>query len=282
MEFCSLCGIFGDHRFSVSGGQTSTAPAFRRSRFDRGQSNGRKSGRCRQLTRHDYTKVCKFYDARLPVQRMRQIGMWVAIGRQFSVSAYEYRSISYTLLEVYFRILIRDGLAEMASGTALKPTGHAINSSPTSDEWKLHAGGWLLCRTGSHAFALPISDVVETLRVLPIERLAEAPPFVRGLCLIRGVAVVILDTGVLFGDQALTYRRIVTARVGGRTIGFLAETVVGIRAIPADALARLPPLLSEIQAIGTIANLDDELVFFLQTARAISEDFLVSIDTRKS
>lgn len=169
----------------------------------------------------------------------------------------------------------------MASGTAVRTVGHAVNSSSTNDEEGLRAASWLLCRAGSRAFALPISDVIETLRVLPIEQLAGAPPFVRGLCLVRGVAVVVLDTGALFGEKALAYQRIVTVRIGERTIGFLAESVVGIRTIPAGALAQLPALLSEVETIGAIANLDDELVFFLRTARAISEDFLASIDKRE-
>jgi purine-binding chemotaxis protein CheW len=169
----------------------------------------------------------------------------------------------------------------MASSTALGTTGRAAGSSSTDDEQKLHAEAWLLCRAGSRAFALPIPDVVETLRALPIEQLAGAPSLVRGLCIIRGAAVVVLDTGVLFGDQALNYQRIVTMRVGRRTIGFLAEAVIGIRTIPVDALAQLPPLLSEIETIGAITRLDDRLVFLLQAARAVPEDFLASIDRRE-
>lgn len=169
----------------------------------------------------------------------------------------------------------------MATGTALRTTGHAAKSSSTNDDQKLDASDWLLCRAGSRAFALPISEIVEASRALPIEQLVDAPPLVRGLCIIRGAPVVVLDTGVLFGDRALDYQRIVTVRVGHRTIGFLAESVIGIRTIPADALPQLPALLSEIETISAITRLDDELVFLLRAARAVPEDFLASIDKRE-
>jgi hypothetical protein len=41
-------------------------------------------------------------------------------------------------------------------------------------------------------------------------------------------------------------------------------------------LEQLPPLFRNVESIAAIAALDEELVFFLHTARVISDDFLVS------
>ncbi len=133
---------------------------------------------------------------------------------------------------------------------------------------------WLLCRTGSHRFVLPIASVVETLRALPIEALADAPRFVLGLSVVRGTPLAVLDTGALFGNPAKTHGRFVTVRVGSRTIGLAVETVVGVYALAAQSLAQLPALLGNVETIEAITTLDQELVFVLQAARAIPDDFL--------
>jgi hypothetical protein len=47
---------------------------------------------------------------------------------------------------------------------------------------------WLLCRAGNLLCALPIEHVIEIMRPLPVEQIAGAPHYVRGLSIIRGVA----------------------------------------------------------------------------------------------
>jgi purine-binding chemotaxis protein CheW len=42
------------------------------------------------------------------------------------------------------------------------------------------AQSWLLCRAGGRLCALPVESVIETMRVLPIEKIAQAPEFVLG------------------------------------------------------------------------------------------------------
>jgi chemotaxis signal transduction protein len=81
---------------------------------------------------------------------------------------------------------------------------------------------------------------------------------------------------LLFENQSGRCERLVTVRTGNRTIAFAAEEVLGVQAIPAQALEQLPPLFRNVESIAAIAALDEELVFFLHTARVISDDFLVS------
>jgi purine-binding chemotaxis protein CheW len=133
---------------------------------------------------------------------------------------------------------------------------------------------WLLCRTGSRHFALPISHVVETMRILPIESLAGAPPMVCGLAIVRGVPTPVVDAALLFGTEPGRRDRMVTVRVGRRIVALAAEAVVGIRMVPAEALAALPPLLSDAGAVAALKPLDQDLVFFLHAARIVPDDVL--------
>lgn len=130
---------------------------------------------------------------------------------------------------------------------------------------------WLLCRTGSHLCALPLDGVIETLRPLPIERLLPGPPFVRGLCIIRGAPIPVLDLASMFGEQATRPDRLVTIKLGGRVVALLVDAVEGVRAISADRYERLPPLLADSagEIVSAIGILDEELLLFLHAARMV-------------
>jgi purine-binding chemotaxis protein CheW len=141
-------------------------------------------------------------------------------------------------------------------------------------EHKCSTADWLLCRAGSHQFALPVSHVIETMRMLPIESLVGAPPMVRGLCIIRGAPTPVVDSALIFDDHPTRCERLVTARTGKRTIAFATEAVVGVRSITADELEQLPPLLSNVQTIAAVRPLDGELVFLLQIARVVPDEVL--------
>jgi len=138
---------------------------------------------------------------------------------------------------------------------------------------------WLLCRAGTHLCAMPIEHVIEIMRVLPIEAIPGAPSYVRGLCIIRGAPVPIVDIGSLLGDQVTRAGRLVAIRAGSRTIGIAVEAVEGIRVIDPEAFNQLPPLLRDTvtATIAAIGTLDAELLFFLHAARIVPEDLPVRL-----
>jgi len=141
---------------------------------------------------------------------------------------------------------------------------------------------WLLCRGATHLYAIAIEHVVEIMRALPIEAVSGAPRYVCGLCIIRGSPVPVVDIGLLIGDQATRFERLVTIRTGGGTIALAVETVVGIRNVGADTLGRLPPLLGRAvpEAIEAIGAVDAELLIFLRAARIVPEDLFDRLDIK--
>jgi purine-binding chemotaxis protein CheW len=159
-----------------------------------------------------------------------------------------------------------------ASTQAQPQRGHAA----VAEDAAARRASWLVCRAGTLLCAIPLEHVIEILRVLPIETIAGAPPFVRGLCIIRGAAVPVVDTGLLVGDQPTKSGRLVTIRTGSRTIALAAETVLGVWAIDAEAASELPPLLRDAarDSIAAIGTLDAELLFFLRAARIAPQELL--------
>ena len=139
---------------------------------------------------------------------------------------------------------------------------------------------WLVCRAGTHLCAMPLQHVVEVMRMLPIEQLAGAPHYVRGLCIIRGAPAPVVDTALLIGDHATRPERLIAVKAGDRGVALAVEAVVGIRAIAAGASEQLPPLLRDAatETVAAIGILDAELLFFLRTARIVPEDLLSRLD----
>jgi purine-binding chemotaxis protein CheW len=145
--------------------------------------------------------------------------------------------------------------------------------SADHDESSLRPDTWLLCRTGTLLCALPLNHVIEIMRVLPVEAISGAPHFVRGLSIIRGFPVPVIDTGKLFGEQGTTSARLVTIRVGDRTVAFAVDEVLGVRAIESDVVVALPPLLRDAggDALSAIGTLDGELLLFMNAARIVPD-----------
>jgi purine-binding chemotaxis protein CheW len=138
---------------------------------------------------------------------------------------------------------------------------------------------WLLCRARTRLCAVPLEHVVEIMPVLPIEALSGAPPFVRGLSIIRGSPVPVIDLGLLFSQQASRSERLVTITIGGRTIALSVEGVLGVRSMAPAALGDMPSLLRDAagEAVAAIGTLDAEILLFLRGARIVPEAVLAQL-----
>jgi purine-binding chemotaxis protein CheW len=126
--------------------------------------------------------------------------------------------------------------------------------------------------------ALPLRDVIETLRPLPIEPLAGAPSYVCGLSILRGAPVPVVDVGLLLGVEQVRATRLVALRVGTRTAALAVGAVLGVRTLAGDSA--LPPLLKQAAhgAIQTLGSLDRELLLVLEGARLVPEEVYALLD----
>jgi purine-binding chemotaxis protein CheW len=145
-----------------------------------------------------------------------------------------------------------------------------------------HGGpdNWLLCRAGSFVCALRLTHVVEIMPLLPTEPIADAPSFVRGLSLIRGIPTLVVDIGQLLGGRTASPQRLVTVKAGPRIIALAVDGVLGVRSmVTADTTIPLPPLLQEAanDAVTAIGRLDADLLLFLDTARIVPGSLLETL-----
>lgn len=138
----------------------------------------------------------------------------------------------------------------------------------------------LLCRVHTRICALPLANVIETMRPLPTERISGAPDFVLGLSIVRGAPAPVVDSGRLLTGVPVAAARFVILRVGARRVALAVESVLGVGAVDRDSLADLPPLLhgSDAEVATAVGALDSELLLVLAAARMVPDELLAGIE----
>jgi purine-binding chemotaxis protein CheW len=133
----------------------------------------------------------------------------------------------------------------------------------------------LIVSSGFRTLALPVHQVVETMRPLPIEPIAGVPDFVRGVSVIRGAPVPVVDLAAVLDADAdgRPFGRFVTLDLGARRLALGVEAVVGVRELDAARLEALPPLLGGARGeiVEAIGVRDAQLLVVLRAARIIPE-----------
>jgi purine-binding chemotaxis protein CheW len=126
---------------------------------------------------------------------------------------------------------------------------------------------------GGRLSGLPLDHVVEVMRPLPLERVADTRDFVRGMSIVRGEAVTVVDARrLLDGGASPSGGRLVTLRVGKRRVALHVDDVLGVRVIAPEVLREVPSLLGDASAARTaLGALDGRLLELLDTARLLPE-----------
>jgi purine-binding chemotaxis protein CheW len=133
----------------------------------------------------------------------------------------------------------------------------------------------LVCGTGGSRFAVPLTAVRETMRPLPLSPFPGMPPFMLGVARIRGLAVPVVDSGVLTGGEPVDAGRWITlAGADERPVALAVEKVTGIRTLNRSELQALPPLLEGTGPglYSAIAARDQELLLTLQASHLVPDD----------
>src|SRR5579859_3305696 len=130
---------------------------------------------------------------------------------------------------------------------------------------------WLLCRAGPHLCALPLEQIAEVMRPLPFEALADAPPFVRGVAVIRGAPVPVIDLARLLGQAKSGITRLITVHAGGRLLALAVGEILGLKSDQEVGGKNMVPLLREAaqDSVSAIGTLDSEALLFLTTLRLL-------------
>ena len=130
-------------------------------------------------------------------------------------------------------------------------------------------------QVGQEVFAVPIEQVREVGRVLPITRVPHAPPYVVGVINLRGRIVPVIDMHARLGrvkieDQALRPRMLVSDVREEMPVAFLVDSVQSILRIAAERM-RPPPEMAVIDVvyIQGVITMENAIIVVLDARRIL-------------
>jgi purine-binding chemotaxis protein CheW len=139
----------------------------------------------------------------------------------------------------------------------------------------------LLVRTGGRLCGLPVEAVAETMRPLPVSPVAGTPAFVRGISIVRGEPVPVVDLAALLGGTVeFAPTRFIAVRAGPRRAALAVASVVGVARLDPDA-ARTMPLVRDAcgGALESLRARDEDLLVVLGSARVVPEEASAALAT---
>ena len=123
--------------------------------------------------------------------------------------------------------------------------------------------------------ALPLSEVIETMRPQPIRAIAGLPDFISGASVIRGATLPVLDLARLWsGTSEASPGRFVTIRAGNGQAVLAVRAIAGIRELELEWFEKLPPLLqgASSESIAALGAMDSQMLVVLDAARMVPGD----------
>ena len=175
--------------------------------------------------------------------------------------------------------------AEIAIHTAGEDSCRDLLTMPIEASSSASRLSVVLVRAGGLLCALPLASVIETLRSPSIMPIAGTPAWVRGIAVIRGGTVAVVDLGILLGSGAGASKqaRVVTVRVGSRIVGLAVDSIVGVSEFERSVLSDVPPMLRQAhpEVLAAMGMLDRELLMVLDGSRIITEQELEGFEASR-
>jgi purine-binding chemotaxis protein CheW len=127
-------------------------------------------------------------------------------------------------------------------------------------------------------YGIDIQQVMRIEKMLPLTRVPNAPPFVIGVCNLRGRVVPVID---LKRRLALPSRpnenaKIIISSIGSKVVGMTIDSTVDVSTIQTEEIEPSPALVTGIdtQFIQGVAKLSNRLLIILDVERILSVDQL--------
>jgi purine-binding chemotaxis protein CheW len=123
-------------------------------------------------------------------------------------------------------------------------------------------GEFLTFRLGNEEYGIDILKVQEIRSYEAPTRIANAPPFIKGVVNLRGVIVPIVDLRLKLGCERAEYNSftvVIVLNVKGRVVGAVVDSVSDVLALEGSAIKAAPEMTSAIDTgfingIGSVSG----------------------------
>jgi purine-binding chemotaxis protein CheW len=150
------------------------------------------------------------------------------------------------------------------------PSEHTEHHTPVT------CAQYLSFSLASEEYAIEILRVQEIRGMCPLTPLPHAPAQVCGVMNLRGVVVPVIDMRVALGLPTEPHNKftvIIVLSVGGRTMGFVVDSVSDVLALDTSAIEKAPDLGCGVDGamVSGIARIEDRFIILLDIDHIASD-----------
>ena len=153
----------------------------------------------------------------------------------------------------------------LRQGAQVSPHG-AAQAAAQGRAIAAQGGEFLTFRLGAEEYGIDILRVQEIRSYEAPTRIANAPPYIKGVVNLRGVIVPIIDLRLKLNCDAAEYNDftvVIVLNVRGRVIGTVVDSVSDVLALTRDEIKAAPDLSSGVDSnfitgIGSVKHADKD------------------------
>lgn len=137
---------------------------------------------------------------------------------------------------------------------------------------------------GEEQYALDIMSVKEIRGYEPVTKIANAPPFIKGVLNLRGDIVPIVDLRIKFNVGTPTYNEftiVIMLNVSDRIVGIVVDAVSDVITLSDDDIKPPPEfgVAFDTKFLHGLAEVNDAMVIIVNIESLISSESLALFDT---
>jgi len=129
----------------------------------------------------------------------------------------------------------------MTASASLQPASHAAAAAQATSAAGVHE--FLAFKLGNEEYGIDILRVQEIRSYEEPTRLANVPPFIKGVVNLRGVIVPIVDMRLKFRLDEAKYDRftvVIVLNIGSRVVGIVVDSVSDVITLAPEQLRPVP------------------------------------------
>ncbi len=145
-------------------------------------------------------------------------------------------------------------------------------------------GEFLTFRLGAEEYGIDILKVQEIRSYESPTRIANAPPFIKGVVNLRGVIVPIVDLRLKLSCESAEYNSftvVIVLNVKGRVVGAVVDSVSDVLALDKDTIKPAPEMSSAIDTsfITGIGSVADRMLILMDIEGLMASEEMGLINT---
>lgn len=132
-------------------------------------------------------------------------------------------------------------------------------------------------------YGVDIHQVTRIEKMMPLTRVPNAPPFVLGVCNLRGSVIPVIELKKRLGlpSHPDENAKVIIVNIGKQLVGMIIDASVDVTSLDSSEIEPSPSLVTGVDArfIQGVAKISNRLLIILDMERVLSVDQLNVLET---